>query len=213
MVQELGGRAAETTNNKMELMGAIEALKCLGQKPYSVTLLTDSTYVIRGITQWIWAWKKRNWKTAEGEPVSNRELWEELSRLVAHRKKLGQLEWGYVRGHSNVPGNERVDEIAVSFSKGKWVDLFHGPLLQYSVALADVPDDFTLPEMKPRVQESAEKAPVWYLSLVNGQLEKHPDWKSCEARVKGRSGAKFKKVASPQEEQICLQSWGVKPSA
>ncbi|MBL7717048.1 MAG: ribonuclease HI [Bdellovibrionales bacterium] len=212
MIRELGGRAAETTNNKMELLGAIEGLRELRDFDGDVTIATDSTYVIRGITQWIWAWRSRDWKTAEGADVANREFWEELSRLVSARKKKGgTLEWRYVRGHQGTPGNERVDAIAVAFSKGKWVDLYEGPLLKYEYAITDLPENMELPEMRPREApgDPSQKKPVWYLSLVNDQLEKHTDWKSCEARVKGRPGAKFKKVSSPEEEAAVLKGWGV----
>lgn len=208
MIRELGGRAAETTNNRMELLGAIEGLRDLKGYDGDVTIATDSTYVIRGITQWIWAWRNRGWKTAEGADVANRDLWEELSRLVGARKKSGKLNWSYVRGHAGIPGNERVDEIAVGFSKGKWVELYEGPLLKYEIAITDLPDSMELPEMRPR-EAPGEKKPVWYLSLVNGALEKHMDWKSCEARVKGRPGAKFKKVSTPEEEKSVLEGWGV----
>ena len=79
-VTELGGGAAHTTNNKMELTGAIEALDHLATSPGPVAIYTDSTYVIKGISEWIWAWRRRGWKTAEGGDVLNRELWEQLAR-------------------------------------------------------------------------------------------------------------------------------------
>lgn len=219
-VQELGGGSDSTTNNRMELMGAIQALKYLnaskknsssGDTPLapSVIIYTDSVYVIRGITQWIWGWRKRGWKNSEGEDVLNRDLWEELSRQVAALKPT-PLEWKYVRGHTGVPGNERCDVIAVSFANGKWVDLFQGRLLKYEHAIYDLPPDEPLPEMKSYNKEKT--AAFSYLSVVGGIVVRHPDWASCERRVKGQSGAKFKKAMSSSDEASILKTWGLDPA-
>ncbi|MDX9732079.1 MAG: ribonuclease HI, partial [Bdellovibrionales bacterium] len=143
-VRELGGSESQTTNNQMEMYGAIQALREVRDDDAPVLLCTDSTYVIRGITQWIWGWQKRGWKTAEGGDVSNKELWQELAREVKHRKDRGGLTWRYVRGHIGVPGNERVDEIAVEFSKGRRPRLYAGSILQYSVAVHDLPPEEAL---------------------------------------------------------------------
>lgn len=207
-VTELGGGVPETTNNRMELVGALRGLEHLKGRAGSVWLYTDSTYVIRGITQWIWGWLKRGWVTAEGKEVSNTDLWKILSGAVRDRKDLGALDWKYVRGHAGVPGNERVDEIAVHFSKKRSASLYEGPLRGYSIALLDLPEDQPLPEMRPR-EETAPKAAHSYLSLVNGTLERHATWKECEARVKGRPGAKFKKAMSAEEEAKIRKDWGV----
>ena len=88
-VRELGGASPLTTNNKMELTAAIEALRFVEALPLPATLCTDSTYVIKGVTQWITRWKIRGWKTATGEPVANRELWEKTAppSLLSGRKK------------------------------------------------------------------------------------------------------------------------------
>ena len=103
------------TNNQMELTGVIEALAYLRPRPEAVAVYTDSTYVIRGITAWVWNWRKRDWKTAEGGDVVNRDLWEILVELVSQRGKT-KVQWHHVRGHSGIPGNERVDEIATTFA-------------------------------------------------------------------------------------------------
>jgi ribonuclease HI len=192
----------------MELMGVIRALEFLKSTSGEVDICTDSTYVIRGITQWVWGWRKRDWKTAEGGEVANAELWKRLFALVAGRKELGKIEWKYVRGHSGVPGNERVDEIAVSFTKGQRLQLYSGPLLKYDIAVYDVPDDTELPPERPR-NEPKPKA-YSYLSLIGSTAERHSDWADCERRVKGRSGAKFKKAMSPEDEARILADWGVK---
>ncbi len=208
-VTELGGGYPEVTNNQMELMGTIQTLSKLKGVPGEVGIYTDSTYVIQGITKWIWAWRNRGWKTAEGKDVSNADLWKKLFALVAARGKEGKVAWHYVRGHSGVPGNERVDEIAVLFSKGKRPSLYDGPLLRYEIPIHDLPDDTSVPE---RSMVRPEKVAAHsYLSLVNDKPMRHATWKDCEARVKGRSGAKFKKALAPQDESKILAEWGFKP--
>jgi ribonuclease HI len=207
-VRELGGKENPTTNNKMELMGAIKSLEAIEDRDEPVVMFTDSTYVIRGITQWIWGWRRNDWKNAEGEDVSNRALWERLSRAVSARKK-GKIEWRYIRGHTGNPGNERCDEIAVAMTKGQWVDLYEGPLVGYGIAVHDFPPEVPLPEMKPKTEK---KAAYSYLSSVHGTVRRHRDWASCERSVKGQSGAKFKKAGSPEEEMSILKEWGIDPA-
>lgn len=209
---ELGGYEAETTNNKMELTAVGKALRFLESTPGPVHVYTDSVYVINGITKWIWGWQKKGWKTAEGEDVANIEYWKRLSAILARRSKefegeTSKIEWKYVRGHSGVPGNERVDEIAVRFSKGERPKLYKGSLLKYDVAIHDVPENTEVPEQRKR----EPKAPAYsYLSLVGATPERHATWAECERRVKGVSGAKFKKCSSAEEEQEILKNWGVK---
>ncbi len=200
---ELGGALRATTNNQMELLATIEALEEAREYEGPTSIYTDSTYVIRGITQWVWGWKKRDWKTAEGKDVANQDLWKKLVRLVSERKP--KPEWHYVRGHIGTPGNERCDEIARKFTEGRRVDLFRGSLLKYDHAIFDLPDDTSLPEMRPKEEKKVAHS---YLSVVNGTVERHSDWKSCEARVKGRSGAKFKKAATAANESEILSEWG-----
>jgi ribonuclease HI len=206
-VRELGGGSDETTNNRMEMAAAISALESLQGVPGAVEIWTDSVYVIRGITQWVWGWRKREWKTAEGSDVLNRDLWEVFVRVVASRPKEDPIRWRYVRGHAGVPGNERVDEIAVAFSKGQRPKLYRGPLLKYDVAVTDLPESGELPEMKPKGEKKA--AAYSYLSLVDGRVTRHATWPECERLVKGRSGAKFKKAMSEAEEAEILAGWGV----
>ncbi|MCP1362191.1 ribonuclease HI, partial [Halomonas sp. BBD45] len=103
----LNGFEPTTTNNRMELMAAIMALREL-KRPCRVELYTDSQYVRKGITEWIHGWQKRGWKTAAKQPVKNAELWREL--LAETRKH--ELNWHWVKGHSGHPGNERADTLA-----------------------------------------------------------------------------------------------------
>ncbi len=106
-VKELNGYSAETTNNIMELTAVIEALKSL-TRPCAIILTTDSNYVKDGITQWIHNWKKKGWKTANKQPVKNKECWLQLDVEVQRH----QIEWKWVKGHSGHPENERADELA-----------------------------------------------------------------------------------------------------
>lgn len=209
-VRELGGKDPATTNNRMELTGPIKALAALEKSSTPITLYTDSTYVIRGITQWIWGWRSKGWKNAQGEEVQNKDLWEALLKQVMRHKPIA-INWKYVRGHTGVPGNERCDEISVDFSKGRWVDLYDGPLLQYPVAIHDLPEDQDLPEMKSYDKKSKPAAHS-YLSYYGGQVMRHKTWAECERHVKGQSGAKFKKAESANAEADILKSWGLNPS-
>ncbi len=105
--RELSGAEAATTNNRMELTAVIEALSAL-KRESRVRVFTDSEYVRRGITEWLKAWKARDWRTADKKPVKNRDLWERLDAAAARH----DIEWRWVKGHSGVPGNERVDALA-----------------------------------------------------------------------------------------------------
>jgi len=106
-VKELQGWEFETTNNRMELMAAIEALNALKQA-CAVDLYTDSQYVKGGMTGWIHGWKKNGWKTSAKKPVKNSDLWIALDEAVARHK----IEWHWVKGHAGHPENERADELA-----------------------------------------------------------------------------------------------------
>jgi ribonuclease HI len=102
-----GGEAAPTTNNRMELTAAIEALEHLN-RPSTIRLHTDSTYVRSGITSWMANWKRNGWKTADRKPVKNADLWQRLSDAVARHT----IEWLWVKGHAGDEGNERADALA-----------------------------------------------------------------------------------------------------
>jgi ribonuclease HI len=205
-IKELGGYKSQTTNNEMEIMAALRALVQVRNRNEDILLYSDSVYLIRGITQWIWGWRKKGWKTAEGHDVSNRELWKKLAFEVMDRKSKSEIEWKYSRGHRGIAGNERCDEIAVAFSQKKAISLYEGPLLKYSVAVYDLPPDEPLPEMKPKAEKGAAFS---YLSFVGREVYRHQSWSSCERRVKGQSGAKFKKAVSAEDEKSILSAWGL----
>ena len=106
-VQELFGGELNTTNNRMEMMAVIEALGAL-KGPCRVVLYTDSSYVQKGITEWISGWKARGWRTADKKPVKNEDLWRLLDAAAARHR----VEWRWVKGHAGDPGNERADALA-----------------------------------------------------------------------------------------------------
>lgn len=105
--RELYGAEPDTTNNRMELSAAIEGLGALNE-PCTVRLVTDSTYVMKGITEWLPNWKRRGWKTAAKKPVANADLWQRLEL----QNQRHQVAWEWVKGHSGHPGNERADALA-----------------------------------------------------------------------------------------------------
>ena len=105
--KELTGGKFETTNNRMELMAAIQGLQAL-KKPCQVRLVTDSNYVKEGITTWIHNWKKNGWRTAGRKPVKNADLWQDLDTAIARH----DITWEWVRGHTGHPENERADALA-----------------------------------------------------------------------------------------------------
>ena len=113
-VQEFGGYEAKTTNNRMELQAALEVLWKLNKldRHPNLAIRTDSKYLINGFDTWINGWKEKGWKTSSGKPVLNQDLWKALDK-----SRLLNVTLKYVKGHNGDPDNDRVDEIAVSFSK------------------------------------------------------------------------------------------------
>jgi ribonuclease HI len=105
--KELSGCARRTTNNRMELVGVIEGLRLL-KTPCNVRVITDSNYVIKGMTQWVAGWIRKNWMNSQKKPVLNKDLWEELLEV----SKPHEIDWVWIRGHSGHRENERCDELA-----------------------------------------------------------------------------------------------------
>ena len=114
--KELSGGEAVTTNNRMELTAAIQALNAL-TRPCRVKLSTDSRYVMDGLTKWIHGWRKNGWRTADKKPVKNAELWQALIEAAAPHR----VEWVWVKGHAGHPDNERVDKLASAAAKAAGV--------------------------------------------------------------------------------------------
>jgi ribonuclease HI len=105
--KELYGGERSTTNNQMEMLAVIEGLRAL-KKPVDLEIHTDSTYVLKGMTEWIQGWIARGWKTADKKPVKNAELWQAL----LNESKRHKIQWTWVKGHAGNPGNERADQLA-----------------------------------------------------------------------------------------------------
>ena len=105
--RELSGGEAMTTNNRMEVIAAISALEALGRAS-DITLVTDSAYVKNGVTEWMFAWRRRGWKTADGKPVKNEDLWRRLAAAEARH----QVKWQWIKGHAGHEENERADALA-----------------------------------------------------------------------------------------------------
>lgn len=207
-VRERAGREEATTNNRMEMSAVIQGLLTARAWPGVVVVHSDSTYVLSGITKWILGWKRRGWTTAAGEPVKNEDLWRELDALVAARGK-GGIEWRWVKGHAGHDANERCDELAVAMSKRAPVELYDGPVVGYPYGSLLPEPHKPLPEMSKARKSAGPAGPSTYLSLLDGKLERHGTWAECEARVKGRGGAKFKKVRSSEEERATREGWGL----
>jgi ribonuclease HI len=209
-VCELGGRVAATTNNRMELQAAIAALQVLHTSP-QVAMFTDSRYVIDGLTKWLPAWRRRGWVTSTNTPVKNRDLWMALESL-----NHPGVRWQHVYGHRGDPNNERVDTIARACAAGTCPPLFCGQ----SGAPDDpvvIPAATTLPppavsEPPARSQAPARApAPAYYVSIVHGTVALDTDWPACAARVRGVSGAQYRKVRTLEELAAFCAAHGVEP--
>jgi ribonuclease HI len=202
-----------TTNNRMEMRAALEALLLMAKefdlkKLSEIHLFTDSSYVSKGITEWVHGWKKRNWVKADGQAVGNIDLWQELDQSFNGNAELKKkLKWQLVAGHSGVAGNEYVDQAAVlsyvdkssqrqdweikKFSEKSIFEAF--PILRSSTSSSSI----------SKRSSSGSSGKAFYVSIVKGELKRHQTWAECEARVKGVAGARFKKLKSEAE----LEAW------
>ncbi len=212
-VTELGHGDKHTTNNKMELMAAIKALSFVEDlgDAFTIDVRADSSYVINGITKWVFGWQKNGWKNSKKEEVLNRDLWEALALAVSDLQMSGcKILWSYTQAHVGIPGNERADEIATMCADGEKVKLFDGARWEYEVDLVsteptgDIKKRTKSPEEKARQKMKAYS----YLSLVKGKLYKDATWSECEKRVKGVPGVKFKKSVSAVDESAIIKTWG-----
>jgi ribonuclease HI len=210
-VCELGGAGGRTTNNRMELVAALSALEWIAGSEggaASLTIATDSTYLLKGVTEWIASWKRRGWKTLDKQDVANRDLWERIDALASAGPRP---KFRYVPGHAGFPGNERADEIASEFALGHQPKLYVGTYEGYGFDLARLPDPNapmrSASKTKTGGAKSAKKAHS-YVSVVDGVVATHASWSECERRVKGRSNARFKKTASAAEERALVAEWG-----
>jgi ribonuclease HI len=202
-VIELGGREEHTTNNRMEILAAINALEKVESNSANI-LYTDSSYLINGITKWVQGWQKNNWKTKTKDDVLNKDLWQRLINVCENKT----VDFKYVGGHVGVSGNERCDIIATSFADDVKTDLYNGPLSGYSIAnVTNVSRDFVKADDK-KESKSRSKSPAFsYVSLVNGKIDIHSNWTDCEKKVKGVKGARFKKALNKKEEDDLVREF------
>lgn len=209
-VIELGGREEHTTNNRMELISLVEGLRRLHNESGNLTIYTDSSYAVKGATEWSLGWKRRDWKTMAKTDVENRDIWEPLLLLIEERKKIGQITWEHIPGHSGIEGNERADEIATGFAGGSDVELYEGDLGDYALDILNIAMDERRARKRAVSRTRSRQTAYSYLSLVDGVAKRHVTWAECEKRVKGKAGVKYKKAVSPEDEKEILHSWGIR---
>jgi ribonuclease HI len=195
-IVDLGGGEQHTTNNRMELRAAIEAVRAT-RECAAVTVIVDSEYVKRGITGWVAGWKKNGWRTRTGTAVLNQELWQELDALADKR-----ITWQWTRAHVGTAGNERVDTIARWFAEGMG-----------RTRRASPPASADRFQPQRQIQQSTRSNPpgTRYLSLIDGIAMRHRTWPECQDRVNGIGRARYRKATSDDEERKVLQEWGVRP--
>lgn len=198
-IKEIGGREDKTTNNRMEIKGAVEALKiCKGN---DVVLYTDSSYLVNAMTAWIFSWQRNDWKKKVGEngdreDVLNKDLFLELLEVSLNKK----IEWKKIPGHSGIPANERCDEIATNFADEKEIKLFNGKKEDYRISL-DLDGD--LLQNKNRAKTKGYS----YVSLIKGKIYIDKTWDECKERVNGVKGAKYKKSVSEDDEKKIVEDF------
>lgn len=211
-VREAGGFVERATNNQMELQALLEAVRYLDSHSIdesSIDVYLDSQLILSGASVWRFAWSKRAWKTKDGEEVKNIQQWKELHDLLTKLEKRISFNWWYIPGHSAYPSNDRVDEMATSFADSEACDLYEGTLKSYPVDFKsglDGLEHFQVKKASKSSKASSKKA--YYLSVIGDQIFRDATWSACEARVKGRRAAKYKKVTDESEERRVLQSWG-----
>ncbi len=202
-IVELGGGDKKTTNNRMELTATIKALEYVKDINNEIVLYTDSSYVINGITKWIEGWQANNWTKRDKTPVLNRDLWEELIPVA----DKGDIKWRHVAGHSGLSGNERADVIAVKFAEGRDAKLYNGPRAEYRIDVFNMSYDESKRSAKNKNNSRSKAKAFSYLSLVDGEITHHETWAECESRVKGKSGVKFRKTLSREDEEFIIKEW------
>lgn len=188
-VKEIGGKEEKTTNNRMEMKAAAESLKSISEG-IEVEVYTDSSYLLNGITKWVYGWQANGWLTKLKEEVLNKDLWQELIEEASKR----EVEWRHVSGHSGHSYNNRCDEIATGFADRKLVKLYEGSRLNYKV------------EEKYGAGVNRSKAKAYsYVSMIEGEVQTHKTWKECEDRVKEIRGARYRKSLSEEDEREIIK--------
>jgi ribonuclease HI len=208
-IEEIGNREPQTTNNRMELTSVVKALERASQEEErKVVVFTDSSYVINGITKWIYGWEKNGWKTKTKTDVLNIDLWKQLSG-VSHNQ---EIEWRYVPGHSDIAGNERANDIAETFAFNKTPELYSGAITDYSKKLLlkkmplDRDGNVSLLKKNENTKKRKKGVAYSYVSLLDGKIETHKTWNECKMRVEGKP-ARFKKALSKKEEEEIIREY------
>jgi ribonuclease HI len=203
-ITEKGGYKDRTTNNEMELKAVVEALKEIAPKKVPVHIYTDSKYVVEGATGWIFGWVKNGWVTQTKTDVLNKELWQELLPLL----KEVEIEWHKIPGHSGLSGNERADDIASTFATKKSYPLYVGDESEYGHDIQNVSYDEAKAQDRSDARKRQNQKAYSYISAVDGVVMIHATWAECEARVKGKKGARFKKSLDAEEEKEIVREFG-----
>jgi ribonuclease HI len=165
----------------------------LDQEVKQVHIISDSKYVLDGAERFSIQWQKNGWKTVAGGEVKNQDLWEKVVKGQEVLRGLGfRFQYELVKGHAGSEANERVDQIAVKYSKGDPIQLFSGKIKDYPVSL-----------------EAKSVFTAVYLAYVDGKLYRFSTWDECKKQVEGKKAAKYKKVKNRLEEQETLQAWGL----
>lgn len=209
-VVEFGGHEDVTTNNRMELMGAIIGLRTIRERAtdsFQIIIKTDSAYTLNGATKWVYGWEKNGWRTSTKEPVLNQDLWQMLMQEVRLLTLKHEIIWEKVKGHAGIAENERADMIATGFADNAPPLLFTGDASKYTEFLKMYQvESKTMTTQKSTTKKSSKEA-YSYVSMVNGTAHADKTWAICEKRVKGVKGAKYQKVFSKQEEEALIQDW------
>jgi ribonuclease HI len=196
-IDERGGREDLTTNNRMELKAVIEALRFFDDyyaknTPTTYEVRLDSAYVLNGSTKWLHGWKAKNWISSTKEEVKNIDLWQEMDSVL----KGKEIKWTLLKGHSEIFGNERCDEIATAYADNKKIDLYSGFLAEYKGA----EEVLNIKVGAPTKKSSKNKSPAYsYVSMVDGKINIDQTWDECKKRVHGKK-ALFKKSISKEDE-------------
>jgi ribonuclease HI len=188
----------------MELRGLLESLRFILDRKIEgrIVVHLDSAYVLNGTHLWMHSWQKNGWRTKTGEQVLNQDIWKELFPIVYRLMLTKRLIFEKVKGHAGIVGNERADEIATSFADEKIIPLFSGARTQYEKMIA------LQPVKSASKASSNRKGKAYsYVSFVNGAIKTDKSWAACEKRVKGKKGAKYKKVFSPEEEKTIIREF------
>lgn len=216
-VIELGGAEKNTTNNRMELMAVIQGLRkaaevcgkvAQGRPAHDITVCTDSSYTINGISKWIHGWKRNGWRTKTKDDVLNKDLWMDLDEVLGEIGS-GNVTWKYVGGHVGIAGNERCDVIATSSALGEKIELYDGPLSNYPIKnILDISHDKVKARAKKSSSSRSNAKAYSYVSSVGGEIKIHHTWAECEKRVKGAKGARYKKSLNSTNEAEIIDEFG-----